>query len=242
MWIACLLLLVGQSAGPPRVTSTDPSTVAPYRPVEITIRGDGFEAGCRVLMGSPGRLVPVRSEVENDSTIRVRLAAGLSPQPGTRQIVVDCGPGRRSGALVLTVADRDAHEERDEPDSVAVAGSVDGEAAEASPEAASDVAPRLVSLDPPSTPAGAPFTLTLMGARFEEGARVEVLANANAGTSRPPDYRPMPFPTEFASDTVLLVDFDRGFAESPKLRSVSVVNPNGRRSAPLYLGITRSLP
>jgi len=116
------------------------------------------------------------------------------------------------------------------------------ESSEITPEPLIHDAPRLLSLDPPTVAAGESLTLTVMGAHFRDGAKVEVLANANAGTSREPDYRTVPFPSDFASDTVLLVDFDRGFAASPKLRSVTVVNPDGSRSPPLYLGITRSLP
>lgn len=187
-------------------------------------------------------MVPVRSEVEEASLIRVHLTAGLSPQPGSRLVVVDCGPGRRSGTLTLTVAATEDEQVGGRPDIDSVPGPVIGETEESSSDGAPGVAPKLVSLDPATAPAGEAFTLTLMGANFREGAQVEVLVNANAGTSRQPDYRPVPFTSEFASDTVLLVDFDRGFAASPRLRSVAVVNPDGGRSPPLYLGITRSLP
>ena len=63
MWIASLLLVAAQSSGLPIAASLEPETVAPYRPLELKIHGEAFEAGCRVLIGVPGRLVPVRSEV-----------------------------------------------------------------------------------------------------------------------------------------------------------------------------------
>jgi len=237
MLAAALLLLAAQVAAPPVVTSIEPSMVAPYRPADLTIRGEAFEAGCRVLLGVPGRLVPVRSEIVESDEIRVHLAVGLSPEPATRQIGVDCGRGRRSDMMTLTVAAAvDESEKESSTKPVAAASS------EITPASSTYNTPRILSLDPPTAPAGEPLTLTVMGAHFRDGATVEVFANANAGTSHEPDYRAVPFPSEFASDTVLLVDFDRGFATSPKQRSIAVVNPDGGRSPPLYLEITRSLP
>jgi hypothetical protein len=173
----------------------------------------------------------------DQTEIRVRLTAGLSPQPANRRIVVECGKGRRSGMLTLAVekAEPQPHDE-------SVADAAVEEPGEEPTSAAHGEAPRINSLEPPTVTAGEPLTLTVMGVNFREGATVEVFANANAGTSREPDYRAVPFPVEVASDTVLLVDFDRGFAPSPKQRSVTVVNADGTRSPPLFLGITRSLP
>lgn len=242
MWIVPLLLLAVQAAGLPVAASIEPEAIVAYRPVELTVHGEGFEAGCRVLIGVPGRLVPVRSEIEDESVIRVHLPAGLSPEPETRKVVVDCGRGNRTGMLTLTVADTAEEDSTNVPSSTNVTGAATTDTAEVSVDNTPAVTPRLVSLDPAEAPAGEPFTLTLMGSNFLEGAEVEIFANANAGTSRQPDYRPVQFPAEFASDTVLLVDFDRGFAPSPKLRSVTVVNPDGGHSPPLFLGITRSLP
>jgi hypothetical protein len=242
MWITSLLLLAAQAAGLPVAASIEPKAIVPYRPVELTIRGEGFGDRCRVLIGVPGRLVPVRSEIEDDSVIRVHIPAGLSPEPETRKIVVDCGRGRRTGMLTLTVADTAEEDSTEVPSSTSVTGVPIADTAEVSVDDTPAVTPRLVSLDPAEVPAGEPFTLTVMGSNFREGAEVEIFANANAGTSRQPDYRPVQFSAEFASGTVLLVDFDRGFAPSPKLRSVTVVNPDGGHSPPLYLGITRRLP
>lgn len=244
MGFVSLLLLVAQTAGVPVVGAIDPPTVAPYQPAELTIRGEGFEAGCRVLIGVPGRLVPVRCEIEDPSAIRVHLTAGLSPDPPTRHVVVDCGRGRRSAMLPLTVATTDEAEDRAEPDNdrASVAPPPTEENDKPSSATAAGTPPRITSLDPATALSGEPFTLTLMGENFRDGAEVEVLANTHAGTSRDPEYRALAFPAELASDTVLLVDFDRGFAASPRLRSVTVVNPDGGRSPPLYLKITRSLP
>lgn len=237
MSAAALLLLAAQIAAPPVAASIEPSTVAPYRRTELIIQGRGFEEGCRVLLGVSGRLVPVRSEIAGSTEIHVQLTAGLSPEPTVRQVVVDCGRGRRSDVLELTIA-----AEVPEPEQAPTPEPATTEVPESSTQPPTSDPPQIHSLDPPIVAAGEPLTLTVMGAHFSEGATVEVLANANAGTSREPEYTAVPFPSEFASDTVLLVDFDRGFALSPKQRSITVVNPDGGRSPPLYLKITRSLP
>jgi hypothetical protein len=237
MSAGALLLLATQIAAAPVATSIEPSTVVPYRPARLAIHGEGFEKGCRVLLGVPGRLVPVRSEVVEADEIHVQLTAGLSPEPTARQIVVDCGRGRRSEMLVLTVAEEMPGPEEDQDPQP---GTLDEPETETAP--AGGEPPQIHTLDPPIVTAGEPLTLTVMGANFSDGATVEVFANANAGTSRQPEYRSVPFSAEFASDTVLLVDFDRGFAASPRQRSIAVVNPDGGRSPPLYLEITRSLP
>jgi hypothetical protein len=97
-------------------------------------------------------------------------------------------------------------------------------------------------LDPATVPAGDPFALTVVGSGFVDGATVGVLANVNAGTSRAPRYETVQFEAELASDSVLIVDFDRGFAVPPSVRSVVVKNPDGAESSPLYLTITRRSP
>jgi len=234
-----LLLAMAQSgAGAPIATAVSPDLLAPYRPSQLTIRGEGFAPGCRVLIGLPGKLVPVRSRSTEDGEIIVELAAGYGPSPARRQLVVDCGESGRSDPLWLTIGTGDG------PQAEAEAGP--DPTVQPSPEpggvGAPGEVPRVLRLDPGTIVAGEPFTLTVVGEAFQEGATVEALANVHAGTSRQPEYRSVGFPTEFASDTVLIVDFDRGFAPSPRLRSITVVNPDGGRSPPMYVEVTRRLP
>jgi flavodoxin len=80
------------------------------------------------------------------------------------------------------------------------------------------------------------------GKDFAAGAVAKILANVNAGTSRAPQYEMKQFDTEVLSDTVLTVELDRGFAPSPRLRTVVVVNPDGGESTPLILTVIRRQP
>lgn len=234
-----LILAMAQSgAGAPIAAAVSPEVLIPYRPAQLTVSGEGFAPACRVLIGTPGKLVPVRSRVVSDSEIAVELAAGYGPSPARRQLVVVCDPGGRSDPLWLTIAA--------EGGSPAAAGPEVDPAAHGGTDSggggAPAVLPRVLRLDPGTIVAGEPFTLTVVGEAFQEGATVEALANIHAGTSHQPEYRSVGFPTEFASDTVLIVDFDRGFAPSPRLRSITVVNPDGGRSPPMYVEVTRRLP
>lgn len=229
-----LLLAALQALGPPVIDEVEPDVLEPYRAAKLSVRGTGFDDGCRVLLGVPGRMVPVRSECLDDGEIRVELTAGYGPHPAERQLLVDCGRGQRSAPVTIRVVAEPApvaEEVLDEPeqdDEIVVPSAGD--------------APRLAGLDPASIPAGQPLTLTVIGEGFQDGARVEVFANAHAGSSAPPAYRMVRFEAEVASEEVLLVDFDRGFAPSPRLRQVVVVNPDGAASAPLYLEIQRREP
>jgi len=90
--------------------------------------------------------------------------------------------------------------------------------------------------------AGRPATLTVSGASFAEGVVVKILANRNAGTSLKPVYELRTFAPERLSETVLLLDLDRGFAPAPRLRSLVVANPDGGESAPVFLNVTRRVP
>ena len=234
-----LIVAMAQSgAGAPIAAAVSPAMLAPYRPAQLSITGEGFAPDCRVLIGVPGKLVPVRSRTVSDSEIVVELAAGYGPNPSRRQLVVTCDVGGRSDPLWLSIAV--------EGGSPAAADPVVDPAAHGSTNSGGGGAPtevpRVLRLDPVTIAAGEPFTLTVVGEGFQEGATVEALANVHAGISRQPEYRPIGFPTEFASDTVLIVDFDRGLAPSPRLRSITVVNPDGGRSPPMYLEVMRRLP
>lgn len=237
MTVALLIVAMAQaSVAAPVASSVSPDVLAPYRPAQLAIQGEGFDRDCRVLIGPPGKLIPVRSEAVSDSEIVVNLSAGYGPTPQRRQLIVDCAGRARSEPLWLTIAAGDDVDSA-EAEPGQAAPSPDPTAGEFTGEL-----PRVVRLDPGTIAAGEPFTLTVVGDAFQEGATVEALANANAGTSRQPEYRSIAFPTEFASDTVLIVDFDRGFAPSPRVRSITVVNPDGGRSPPMYLEVTRRMP
>ncbi len=216
----------------PAARSVTPRTVAPYAPVTLRIAGSGFLPGCRVMLDRGLRFAPVATTVLGEDAIEVRLPAGLPPRPAVRRLVVDCG-GARSRPLTL-------HVSKSRPAAgTPPAAPTAPEQKEAPPV---QDTPVLQALDPAEVPAGEPFTLTLTGSGFEEGAVVQVLANVHAGSSAAPEYRPRRFPAERLSDSVLLVDFERGFAPEPALRPVTVVNPSGAASAPLFLRITRRSP
>ncbi len=236
MILAALLALLVQATSVAgfEVTVVEPDTVEPYKAVVLKVSGDGFLPSCRVMIDKQSRFVPVKTEYVDENRLRAVLSAGLGPEPATRRIVVKCG-GRRSNEISFRVEETlqveavsESEVEPPEPDE---------ELALATERTAI-----VASLDPATVAAGEVITLTLMGSGFAEGARVEVLANTNAGTSRAPLYEVIEFEAEFASDSVLIVDFDRGFAASPRLRPVVVVNPDGSESLPVYLKITRRSP
>jgi hypothetical protein len=230
--LATLLLAAAAAAGVPSVDRVEPSTLEAYRPVELTIVGGGFSPECRVLIGAPGRLAPVRHELVGDGEIRVHLTAGYGPDPARRQVVVECGRNFRSVPVAIEIVRGKTEEAEPAPPA---------ERAAAEPRVDSEI-PTVTRLEPAAIDAGQVFTLTVMGGGFVDGAEVEIFANSHAGSSHPPAYEMLRFAAEVASDTVLLVDLDRGFAASPRLRQVVVINPDGGTSAPVYLEIKRSSP
>jgi hypothetical protein len=231
--LTTLLLIAAASTGIPSVDRVEPSTLAAYQPTELTITGTDFGPDCRVLIGAAGRLVPVRHELTGSGEILVRLTSGYGPNPPRRQLIVDCGRNRRSRPFTLEIARGGAREiETPRPRE----GEIDHR-----PTTPTGT-PTITGLDPSIVPAAEALTLTVMGTGFGQGAEVEIFANSNAGTSHTPAYEMLRFPTEVASDTVLLVDLDRGFAPSPRLRRVAVINPDGATSPPVYLSIQRRMP
>jgi hypothetical protein len=228
--LTSLILAAAATTGLPMVVAVEPAVITAYRSAELVIRGSGFGPDCRTLIGAGGRFVPVKHELVDGSEIHVRLAAGYGPDPARREIVVECGPGRRSRPFPIEVVRR-AEETLDDPSP-----------APAEQQAVDVGAVKVTGVDPETIVAGEIVTLTIMGLGFSDGAEVEIYANRNAGTSRTPIYDMLRFPAEVASDTVLLVDLDRGFAPSPRLRRLTVVNPDGGASAPVYLEIQRRMP
>jgi hypothetical protein len=230
--VAALVTLLLLQLAAPAVTTVEPPHLVAYRPADLLVRGEAFSAECRVLMGVPGRMVPVAAEFIGETELRVQLKAGVGAKPVTRLLVVDCGAGGRTEAFELEVLQRP-------PTPVPIDEADEGDAAAGVEQPPADVPPRAVALDPDRATAGEPLILTVTGEAFADGAIVRVLANAAAGTAQPPLYEMVEFPTDYESQRVLLVDFDRGFAPSPRLRRVVVVNPDGASSAPLFLEIVR---
>ncbi|HSL17294.1 MAG TPA: hypothetical protein VLB51_05245 [Methylomirabilota bacterium] len=216
------------------VSAVVPNTLEAYRPAQLTISGEGFDDSCRVLIGTPGRMVPVAHELLGATEIRVRLASGYGPTPARRQLVVECGPRRRSSPVAIRIVVA--------PGEDAVLPTPAPSSPDESPSPVEGSPPSVASLEPATVGAGLLFTLTVIGEGFADGAIVEVFANRNAGSSADPSYEMVRFPAELASDSVLLVDFDRGFAAAPRLRQLVVVNPDGAVSSPAYLRIQRSVP
>jgi hypothetical protein len=229
--VALIGLMLLQLAAP-AVTSVEPPHLVAYRAADLVVHGEAFSPECRVLMGVPGRMVPVAAVFIGEAELRVQLKAGVGAKPVIRLLVVDCGAGGRSEAFELEVLQRPPTPiPVDEPD--------EGDAAGGDEQPPADAPPRAVALDPSRATAGEPLILTVTGEGFAEGALVRVLANAVAGTAQTPRYEMVEFPADCESQRVLLVDFDRGFAPSPRLRRVVVVNPDGASSAPLFLEIVR---
>jgi hypothetical protein len=216
----------------PAVTAVEPPHLVAYRPADLVVRGEAFSPACRVLLGVPGRMVPVAADFVDETELHVELKAGFGPEPATRLLVVDCGAGVRTEPFELAVLRR--------PPTPAPADEVsEDEAAVGEEQPPVNAPPRALALDPARITAGEPLLLTVTGEAFAEGAVVRVLANAAAGNAQPPLYEMVDFPADYESQRVLLVDFDRGFAPSPRLRRVVVVNPDGASSAPLFLEIVR---
>lgn len=220
--------------------SLEPESIPAFSPVTLTLHGEGFTRDCRVMLGVPGRMVPVPAQLVGADTLTVDLRLGLGPQPARRQVVVDCGSGRVTPPLPLAVEPPAARTSRGErPVSASV------ESAPPAPTEAVVVratAPALERLEPAELPAGQAGIITVFGKDFAAGAVAKILANVNAGTSRAPQYEMKQFDTEVLSDTVLTVELDRGFAPSPRLRTVVVVNPDGGESTPLILTVIRRQP
>jgi hypothetical protein len=224
----------------PVLRSLEPESITAFAPVTLTLHGEGFTRDCRVMLGVPGRMVPVPMQLVGTDTLTVDLRLGLSPQPARRQVVVDCGGGRVTPPLPLAVQPPAA---RAGPgDRSALASAESAPAAPTEAVAARTTAPLLERLEPAELPAGQTGIVTVFGKGFVAGAVAKILANVNAGTSRAPQYEMKQFDTEVLSDTVLTVELDRGFAPSPRLRTVVVVNPDGGESAPLILTVTRRQP
>ncbi|MCP4898158.1 MAG: hypothetical protein GY906_14390 [bacterium] len=240
MLSSVLLALALQSASAASIalSSIEPASIEPYQSVVLEAVGQGFSLSCKVMIDKRGRFVPIKTEYVNATRLRAVLAAGIGPEPATRQIVVKCG-GRRSPPVAIEVAAVSIPQDEDEEELSSEDACVD---ADAEPEIPVTLPVAVKSLDPSSVAAGEVFTLTLMGSGFVEGVKIEILANLNAGTSRTPQYEIVEFEAEFASDSVLIVDFDRGFAASPRLRPVVATNPDGGQSLPVYLKITRRSP
>ena len=166
-----------------------------------------------------------------------RLLRELSLLLSVTLALVACG-GSSAEPMMAPTAEEEVEPEVgteeapvDEPD--------EGDAAAGVEQPPADAPPRAVALDPSRATAGEPLILTVTGEGFADGALVRVLANAVAGTAQTPRYEMVEFPADCESQRVLLVDFDRGFAPSPRLRRVVVVNPDGASSAPLFLEIVR---
>lgn len=227
-----LVLLSVVSGSPPSVVSVEPARIVAYRPAQLTVTGNGFSSSCRVLIGPSGRLTPVHAEHVDEQTIRVDLRLGYGPTPRTRWLVVECPDRGRSRAFELTVV-------RSGEDPSSQSQRIGGPSGDLDDSGEASERPVVLALDPERAPGGEVFSLTLRGTGFCDGTRVRVLANSVAGTSQSPTYEMVEFEAEFVSPRVIVVDFDRGFAPSPGLRSVVAVNPEGAVSAPLYLEIGR---
>jgi hypothetical protein len=238
-WVTLVLGLQASDQAPV-LRSLEPESISAFAPATLTLHGEGFTRDCRVKLGVPGRMVPVPAQLVAPDTLTVDLRLGLGPQPVQRQVVVDCGGGSVTAPLTLTV---EAPVTR--PRTGGQAASASAESAPQAPTeavAALSTAPTVERLEPAELPAGQAGILTVFGRDFAAGAVVKILANVNAGTSRAPQYEMKQFDTEVLSDTVLTVQLDRGFAPSPRLRTVVVVNPGSGESTPLILAVTRRQP
>lgn len=220
--------------------SLEPESIQAFAAATLTLHGEGFTRDCRVLLGIPGRMVPVPARLVGADTLTVELRLGLGPNPARRQIAVDCGGGRVTPPLPLAIEPPAARTNRGERPVSASAESAPPAPTEAI--AAPATAPVVERLEPTEILAGQAGIITVFGKDFAADAVAKILANVNAGTSRAPQYEMKQFDTEVLSDTVLTVELDRGFAPSPRLRTVVVVNPDGGESTPLILTVTRRQP
>ncbi len=234
--VLLVLVLQSSSAAGLQLLRIEPVSIEPYQPVVLDVAGSGFSPSCKVMIEKRGRFVPVKTEYVDTNMLRAVLTAGLGPEPALRSLAVKCGRDRsvKLDLHVVAVAKPEQAVLPDQRDD-------SSEKKDAAPLISGE--PAVVNiLDPASVAAGEVFTLTLMGRGFVMGATVEVVANANAGTSHSPRYEKVEFEAEFASESVLIVDFARGFAPSPRIRKVIVRNPDGSESLPAYLKIKRRSP
>ena len=235
-------LLLQPVDGRPALDWVEPPLVSAYAPASLTLHGQGFAAGCRVLLGVPGKMVLVPSALLDAETLQIELRLGLPPEPVERQLVVDCGAGRVSSPAILRVGPpRNAQPAATPHVPVSASEPAAEPGADGCPADIGSV-PVLARLEPRELAAGQTGILTLFGSGFAPDTRVRILANIHAGTSRPPEYEMREFAAEQLSDTVLSVELDRGFASFPRLRRVVVLSPDGGESAPLFLTVTRRKP
>src|SRR3972149_5632229 len=143
----------------PVLRSLEPESITAFAPVTLTLHGEGFTRDCRVMLGVPGRMVPVPATLVGADTLTVDLRLGLGPQPARRQVMVDCGGGRVTPPLPLAGAPPDARAGRGERPVSAFAESAPPAPTEA--VVAGTTAPAIERLEPSELPAGQAGIITV---------------------------------------------------------------------------------
>jgi hypothetical protein len=211
-----------------RLDAVVPERLAPHAAATLELTGAGFGPGLKVLLESAeGRfltLVPVEISA---SRCRLELPLGLGASPPERRLAVVRPDGTRSDALRIRIA----APEEPAPDP--------GDVARPEPPPGSP-GPGIEQLRPAAVAAGLPFVLEVVGRGFEPGARVLIVVNRHAGSSRLPDYAAVPFPALFVDSGLLEVELERGFYPIPAVRDVVVENPGGAASGAAVLRIVVS--
>lgn len=208
-----------------RLDTVVPDRLSPHVAASLVLTGSGFGPGLEVLVETEGGrfLTLVPAEVSADRC-RLDLPLGFGASPRERRLVVVRPDGTRSNSLRISIA---------EPETTTPAPVDD------SPPAPSSGAddPAIESLRPHAVAAGQPFVLEVVGSGFEPGARVLIVVNRNAGTSRLPDYVATPFTALWVDSGLLEVELERGFYPVPAVRDVVVENPGGSTSGAAQLRI-----
>lgn len=208
-----------------RLDAVAPERLAPHVAATLELTGAGFGPGLKVLLESEGGrfLTLVPAEI-SASHCRLELPLGLGASPPERRLAVVRPDGTRSEALRIRIAAPE--EPPPAPDDPALP-----------PPAPGPAEPAIEQLRPAAVAAGLPFVLEILGRGFEPGARVLIVVNRNAGSSRLPDYAAAPFPALFVDSGLLEVELERGFYPIPAVRDVVVENPGGAASGAAVLRI-----
>ena len=223
----------------PEIVALNPQTIEAFTPLRLIISGRNFDAGSRVYIqtSKANRFISYKPVTIESEKIVVVLKIGFGLNPKHRAVYVASSDGSSSNQLQLDIVtkgslnvDTDQNQNQD-------ASENDQSTIPSAPLSS----PTIHELQPNQALTAHKVNMLIVGEHFMDGAQVYVLANSNAGTAKAPEYIFLPFEAERLAETLLQVNFDRGFYSTPEIREIYVVNPDGGRSNSLPFTILSPL-